>query len=215
MKRAVLPLFAAFVLTSCSSVMPERTGTPEMLNRINITTPAVTGAKCVFKTADYSYTVTTPGTLQAMPSNIDITYTCQHKGFKTARGVIEAKADRWTMTHMANTVLIGERFDLKDGEKWSYPKSVDIEMIPDTGVAVAHQDIMDRTGTATRQQLDREFQMMLDETSWALHGGTPPAGQNSQLPPVQNVQTVQPVKTAPANATPQAGDAPQPLNLAR
>lgn len=213
MKRAVFPLVAAFALTACSSVIPQRANEPTAVESISITTPAITGAECVFRTSDYTYTVKTPGTLQALPSNHDISYTCTHKGFKTARGVIPANKDRWNMTNMANAVMPGKRYDLSEGEKWHYPKDIEIEMIPNSGVAIAHKDIAGQTGSIERAKLDREFEQMLKETSWALHGGQPPAAAQSELKPVNNVKHVPVVKAAPPNATPQDGDQAEPMHL--
>jgi len=213
MKRVVLPLIAAVALSSCAEFNGPRDSTSPMINHINISTPAVSGAKCTFKTEDYTYDLTTPGLLQVMPTYRDISYVCSHDGFVTARGLIQAHKPRWDATRLTNKVIPGDRYDLRYKDEWNFPQHVAIDMIPESGVAAAHQDVLEDADTVSRTQLDREFQQMLDETSWVVHGGQPPVMVESNLPPVENVQDVPVVKTAAPNATPQDGDKPQPLNL--
>lgn len=123
MKRVILSLCAATLLSGCSTVMNRST------QRVQVVTPGIMGAECHLRNDHHHYMTFSPDKVRVEKTKYDLVVTCSKEGYRDAEVNLpamlapEAKQN-WT------TLGLGFVYDTKSGAAYEYPESIEVAMQP-------------------------------------------------------------------------------------
>lgn len=109
-------------LAGCASVV---NGTTE---NVAVTTPPAEGAKCVLKSSEGTYYVTTPGNATVHKTKNDLNVECDKDGFQHASLKVPAKFGAMTLGNVLAGGVIGVGVDAATGANYSYPTAISVPM---------------------------------------------------------------------------------------
>ena len=120
---------AAFglVLSGCATVIE---GTTQSLA---VTTPPVTGAKCVISGPAGTYHVTTPGKVAVSRGGGYLYVDCDKDGYQHASAAVEPHFNAVTVGNILAGGLIGVGVDATTGANYTFPTNIPLPMDPVKG----------------------------------------------------------------------------------
>ena len=118
-------------LAGCASIVE---GTTE---NVAVTTPPADGAKCVLKSSEGTYYVTTPGNATVHKTKNDLDVECDKDGFQHASLKVPAKFGAATVGNVLAGGIIGIGVDAATGANYSYPTAISVPMAATTGAPPA------------------------------------------------------------------------------
>jgi hypothetical protein len=113
-------------LGGCASIVEGTTET------VAVTTPPADGAKCVLKSSEGTYYVTTPGNALVHKTKNDLTVECDKDGFQHASLKVPAKFGATTLGNVLAGGVIGIGVDAATGANYSYPTAIAVPMASNT-----------------------------------------------------------------------------------
>jgi hypothetical protein len=124
MKVRDIGLFSLVILplAGCASIV---NGTTET---VAVTTPPAEGAKCVLKSSEGTYYVTTPGNALVHKTKNDLNVECDKDGFQHASLKVPAKFGAMTAGNVIAGGIIGIGVDAATGANYSYPTAISVPM---------------------------------------------------------------------------------------
>jgi hypothetical protein len=133
MKLQPVAAFAALalLLPGCASIIE---GTTES---IAVTTPPIEGAKCVLKSSEGTYYVTTPGNATVHKTKHDLNVECDKDGYQHASQKVESHFNGATAGNIIAGGLIGAGVDAATGADYNYPTDVTVPMKPVAAVGTS------------------------------------------------------------------------------
>ena len=112
-------------LSGCASIVEGTT------QSIAVTSPPTDGAKCVLKSSEGTYYVTTPGNATVHKTKNDLDVNCTKTGFKDAHTTIPSHFNGATAGNILAGGVIGLGIDAATGANYNYPTEFAVTMVPD------------------------------------------------------------------------------------
>src|SRR5260221_12945167 len=122
MKMGTIAAVAALgvALSGCASIVEGTT------QSIAVTSPPTDGAKCVLKSSEGTYYVTTPGNATVHKTKNDLDVECDKDGFQHASLKVPAKFGAATVGNVLAGGIIGIGVDAATGANYSYPTAISV-----------------------------------------------------------------------------------------
>jgi hypothetical protein len=140
MIAAVAALGAA--LSGCASIVEGTT------QSIAVTSPPADGAKCVLKSSEGTYYVTTPGNATVHKTKNDLDVNCTKVGFKDAHTTIPSHFNGATAGNILAGGVIGLGIDAATGANYNYPTEYAVTMVPNDPAPAASEPSVAPTAPA-------------------------------------------------------------------
>ena len=133
MKSQMIAAVAALgvALCGCASIVEGTT------QSIAVTSPPTDGAKCVLKSSEGTYYVTTPGNATVHKTKNDLDVNCTKDGFKDAHTIIPSHFNGATAGNILAGGVIGLGIDAATGANYNYPTEFAVTMVPSEPAPVA------------------------------------------------------------------------------
>ena len=133
MKLALIAAVAALgvALSGCASIVEGTT------QSIAVTSPPTDGAKCVLKSSEGTYYVTTPGNATVHKTKNDLDVNCTKDGFRDAHTTIPSHFNGATAGNILAGGVIGLGIDAATGANYNYPTEFAVTMVPSDPAPVA------------------------------------------------------------------------------
>ena len=126
MKLGIVAAVAALgvALSGCASIVEGTT------QSIAVTSPPTDGAKCVLRSSEGTYYVTTPGNATVHKTKNDLDVNCTKAGFKDAHTTIPSHFNGATAGNILAGGVIGLGIDAATGANYNYPTEFAVTMMP-------------------------------------------------------------------------------------
>ena len=126
MKLEIIAAVAALgiAVSGCASIIEGTT------QSIAVTSPPTDGAKCVLKSSEGTYYVTTPGNAMVHKTKNDLDVNCSRIGFKDAHTTIPSHFNGATAGNILAGGVIGLGIDAATGANYNYPTDFAVTMVP-------------------------------------------------------------------------------------
>lgn len=111
-------------LGGCASIIEGTT------QNVAVTSSPADGAKCVLRSSEGTYYVTTPGNTIVHKTKNDLSVECDKEGYQHASTTLPSHFNGATAGNILAGGIIGMGVDAATGANYNYPASIDVRMSP-------------------------------------------------------------------------------------